>query len=64
MVSMFLTISGGKQNNCCSLQWRLVYVFGQIMLTLLNIIIIIIYLMIIVYYLFIIYLFIIYLLFI
>ena len=34
MVSMFLTIFGDKQNN----------IFGQIMLTLLNIIIIIIYL--------------------
>ena len=43
MVSMFLTISGGKQNNCCNGEWRLVYVFEQIMLTLLNIIIIIIF---------------------
>ena len=24
MVSMFLTISGGKQNNCCNGEWRLV----------------------------------------
>jgi len=29
MVSMFLTISGDKQKKL--LQWRLVYVFGQIM---------------------------------